>query len=118
MTKLKEWQNNIESQVAQQEFTISRLFTVMRDKQNELEEQLNKFKSLVKPAHKNTLLQIDTVRNSVQHIFRLDGELYIGALIKEGNDIYYVDDLNNRCFIDRDTPCIYTEELHLLFGEE
>ena len=85
---------------------------------NEQNKQLNKFKSLVKPAHKNTLSQIDTLRNSVQHIFRLDGELYIGALIKEGDDIYCVDDKVNRRYIDRNTPCICTEELHLLFGEE
>lgn len=93
-------------------------YNLLADKYNELADKLNKFKSLVKPAHKNTLSQIDTVKNSVQHIFRLDGELYIGALIKMGDDIYYVDDKNNRRFIDRDTPCIYTEELHLLFGEE
>jgi len=53
--KLKEWQNSIECKVAQNEISTARLFTVMRDKQNELEKQLEQYKSLVKTVDADNL---------------------------------------------------------------
>ena len=67
--KLKEWQNSIECKVAQNEISTARLFTVMRDKQNELEKQLEQYKSLVKTVDADNLP---------------NGEV----LIKSYNDVY------------------------------
>ena len=46
MSKLKEWQNMIENAVCQHKLTTPRLFTIMRDKTNDLQERIEFLESL------------------------------------------------------------------------
>ncbi len=56
MKDLKKWQNQIEWSVAQNEISRERLFTVMRDKTNELQDIVNRnSKSITKKVDVNNL---------------------------------------------------------------
>jgi len=55
MSELTEWQNRIEVAVGCHELTAPRLFTIMRDKTNELQKQIDAFESIAKTVDPDNL---------------------------------------------------------------
>ena len=81
MSELKEWQNMIEYEVACDEISRSRLYTVMRDKQNELEKQLQQYKSLVKTVDADNLpYETDVIGIDANMQFILSDGIWIDCL--------------------------------------
>lgn len=110
MSELKKWQNEIEVSVGCHELTAPRLFTVMRDKTNELQKKLDSFESLVKTVDPDNLPDCDVLA------LNDEGEFFTTCFIKSDGDVeyYYSDNFTMGYVKNKMRVTQYVEQKDLL----